>query len=90
MTTRRVVITGRVQGVGFRWTAATEAERIGVAGSIRNLADGTVEVVATGEVQAVDRFTEWLRVGPQGARVDDIETEDLPDADPAPAGFRIL
>lgn len=90
MTTRRVVIRGRVQGVGFRWTAATEAERIGVAGTIRNFDDGAVQVVVVGDPEPVDRFTEWLRVGPPGARVDDIETQDLPDADPPPTGFRIL
>ncbi len=86
---RRVVISGRVQGVGFRWSAATEAERLGVAGSIRNLEEGSVEAELGGEPDAVEQFTEWLRVGPPGARVDDLEIEELPDEDSASAGFRI-
>ena len=86
---RRVVISGRVQGVGFRWSAATEAERLGVSGSIRNLDEGSVEAQLAGEQDAVEQFTEWLRVGPPGARVDDLEIEDLPDGDGASPGFRI-
>ena len=86
---RRVVISGRVQGVGFRWSAATEAERLGVSGSIRNLGEGNVEADISGEPDAVEHFTEWLRVGPPGARVDDLEIEDLPDDDPEGSGFRI-
>ena len=86
---RRVVISGRVQGVGFRWSAATEAERLGVSGSIRNLDEGNVEAEVSGEPDAVAHVIEGLRVGPPGARVDDLEIEDLPDGDSAPAGFRI-
>lgn len=86
---RRIVITGRVQGVGFRWTAASEAERLGVGGSIRNLDDGNVEAELAGESDAVEQLIEWLRVGPAGARVDDLHIEDLPDDADAPDGFRI-
>ena len=76
---RRVVISGRVQGVGFRWSAAIEAERLGVGGSIRNLQEGFVEAEIWGEPDAVEQFTEWLRVGPTTARVDDIVIEELLD-----------
>jgi acylphosphatase len=86
---RRVVVTGRVQGVGYRWTAATEAERLGVRGSIRNLDDGEVEATLVGDPEAVGELIEWMRVGPAGARVDDVEIEDLPDDGSAPTGFRI-
>jgi acylphosphatase len=86
---RRIVVSGRVQGVGFRWSATTEAERIGVSGSIRNRDDGSVEAEVAGEQDAVERFTEWMRVGPAGARVDDLELEDLPDDGDAGGGFRI-
>jgi acylphosphatase len=86
---RRVVISGRVQGVGFRWSAATEAERLGVSGSIRNLEEGSVEAELAGEPDAVEQFTEWLRVGPPGARVDDLEIEELPDDATGEPGFRI-
>lgn len=86
---RRIVITGRVQGVGFRWSAATEAERLGVTGSIGNLDDDGVEVEAAGEPDAVEHFIEWLRVGPPGARVDDLELEELPEGEDDVSGFRI-
>jgi acylphosphatase len=86
---RRVVVSGRVQGVGFRWSAATEAERLGVSGSIRNLDEGIVEAELVGEPDAVERFTEWMRVGPPGARVDDLEVEELPDGATGEPGFRI-
>jgi acylphosphatase len=85
---RRVVVSGRVQGVGFRWSAATEAERLGVSGSIRNLDDGSVEAEVAGEPDAVEQFTEWMRVGPAGARVDDLEHEDMA-GDGDSAGFLI-
>lgn len=87
---RRMRITGRVQGVGFRWSAIAEAERCGVSGRIRNLDDGSVEADATGEPDAVEHFTEWMRVGPPGARVDDVEIEELLDHDQGGSdGFRI-
>jgi acylphosphatase len=76
---RRVVVSGRVQGVGFRWSAAAEAERLGVTGSIRNLQEGFVEAEVSGEPSAVEHFTEWLRVGPTGARVDNVVIEELLD-----------
>jgi acylphosphatase len=86
---RRIVVSGRVQGVGYRWTAASEAERLGVSGSIRNLDDGSVEAELAGEPDALEEFTEWMRVGPPGARVDDLETEELPESDSPSPGFRI-
>ncbi len=91
---RRVIVSGRVQGVGYRWSAATEAERLGVSGSIRNLDDGSVEAEVRGEPDAVERFIEWMRVGPQGARVDDlsvdqVDGDELPDEGAAATGFRI-
>jgi acylphosphatase len=85
---RRVIVSGRVQGVGYRWTAATEAERLGVSGSIRNLEDGSVEAELAGEADAVEQFTEWMRVGPESARVDDLDIEEMPDGE-ATQGFRI-
>ena len=86
---RRVVISGRVQGVGLRWSAAAEAERLGVSGSIRNLQEGYVQAEISGEADAVEQFTEWLRVGPPTARVDDLVIEELLDLNPPPTGFRI-
>jgi acylphosphatase len=75
---RRMVVHGRVQGVGFRWSCIREADRLGVRGWVRNRPDGTVEAVAEGEVDAVERFVEWLRTGPRPARVDRVEVADEP------------
>lgn len=78
---RRVVVGGRVQGVFFRDTCRSEAERLGVAGSARNLSDGRVEVVAEGRAYDVDRLIAWCRRGPDGARVDGLEVTDEPPKD---------
>jgi acylphosphatase len=66
---RRFVISGRVQGVGFRWFARDAATREGVAGWVTNLADGRVEAFVEGEEEAVVRLERKLRTGPPGARV---------------------
>ncbi len=67
-----VTVSGRVQGVGMRWATATQAERAGVAGWVRNLSDGRVEVVLEGEDEAVGEVLRWLHGGPPGARVEDV------------------
>jgi acylphosphatase len=69
MAVTRVLVGGRVQGVGFRWAVMAEALRLGVAGWVRNLDDGRVEVHAQGEAGAVAALSGWLRSGPPGARV---------------------
>ncbi|HSS38414.1 MAG TPA: acylphosphatase [Polyangia bacterium] len=63
------VVRGRVQGVGFRATAAHEARRLGLKGWVRNQLDGTVEVLAGGDGAAVDQLAAWLKQGPHGAHV---------------------
>jgi acylphosphatase len=68
-----VVVRGRVQGVGFRWFARKTAERLGLAGWVKNLADGSVEVVAEGDQSALDAFRQALRSGPRGAAVDAVD-----------------
>ncbi len=68
-------IRGRVQGVGFRYHTRTQAVTLGVYGWVRNEPDGSVSVVAEGPEQAVQSFSNWLRKGPPGARVDDIHIE---------------
>jgi len=70
-------IVGKVQGVYFRHSARIEAERLGVRGIARNLADGSVEVVARGEVAAVLSLYEWLKRGPVQARVDAVKELEL-------------
>jgi acylphosphatase len=78
-----VRVRGRVQGVGFRQAAADEARRLGLTGYVKNaLARDTVECEVQGTPEAVERFLEWVRVGPPLARVDALETELRPDGPP--------
>lgn len=69
---RRLVVSGRVQGVGFRWFTQDAAVREGVTGWVRNLPDGRVGVYVEGEREAVDRVERAIRTGPRGARVLDV------------------
>lgn len=66
----RFVVSGRVQGVGFRYSAAAQARRLGLAGWVRNRADGAVEGLASGPPSKLDSFRDWLRAGPPSAQVD--------------------
>lgn len=68
-----VVVKGRVQGVGFRYTAVDEARRGGVKGYVRNLADGSVEVLVEGERAMVESLVRFLHRGPRGALVLDVD-----------------
>jgi acylphosphatase len=72
----RVRVRGRVQGVFFRAEAQSRAESLGLGGSIRNLADGSVEAVFEGDEQRVQSMVEWCRRGPRGAEVDDVQTTE--------------
>ena len=74
---RHVIARGRVQGVGYRAWASARAERLGLAGWVRNRVDGTVEAVAEGEEAVVESFVAWCRRGPERARVDNVEVERL-------------
>ena len=65
----RLEITGRVQGVGYRWFARESARRLGLAGWVRNRADGAVEVAAEGEQTDLDAFVDELRRGPPSSHV---------------------
>jgi acylphosphatase len=73
---RRYRISGRVQGVGFRYFAEAAAAREGLHGWVRNLPGGDVEASAEGEAVAIERFEHALRTGPPNARVDHVEVED--------------
>lgn len=74
----RLRVHGLVQGVFFRASTRAEAERLGLVGWVRNLADGTVEAVADGPRSQLDALVDWCGRGPPGARVDrvDVEWED--------------
>jgi len=71
-------ILGRVQGVGFRWFAWNWATLEGLTGLVRNLADGSVEIVVEGDREALDRFEWKISSGPAGARIDHVEQETVP------------
>jgi acylphosphatase len=77
-----------VQGVFFRASAKREADRLGIQGYAKNLPDGRVEVLASGESQALDRFQAWLAKGPPMGRVDDLRCEET-DTTPG-GGFLVL
>jgi acylphosphatase len=79
---RRLIIGGRVQGVGFRYFTQEAAAREGVTGWVRNRPDGRVEAYIEGEAETVTRLERALRRGPPAARVDDVEAEsELPSGD---------
>jgi acylphosphatase len=85
---RRLLISGRVQGVGYRWSARRQAQELGLRGWVRNLPTGQVEALVDGEDAAVLAFLSWCEEGPPSARVSGVEVHDADDAE-APADFRV-
>lgn len=79
MSARHAVVHGRVQGVFYRASAEQEATRLGVTGWVRNLPDGTVELLVEGDDAAVDRMLEWAGRGPARAEVTRVEVQDRPE-----------
>lgn len=73
-----VRISGKVQGVFFRYSAKLEANRLGLAGWIRNCEDGDVQTTVEGPRQRVGEFVAWCRVGPPAATVSDVEVNESP------------
>ena len=78
MTSVRFLVSGRVQGVGFRWFVRQRASALGLAGWAANLPDGRVEVVAAGAADAMARLETALREGPAAAAVAAVERGDGP------------
>jgi acylphosphatase len=77
LAARHCLISGRVQGVGYRYFASRLAAEYQLCGSVRNLPDGGVEVCIQGEEKTLDRMISFLRVGPPGARVDRIQVREV-------------
>jgi acylphosphatase len=87
---RRIVVTGQVQGVGYRWFARETARALGVTGWVRNMPDGTVVLEVRAPEAVVLRFAAALRVGPVSARVEDVVVHDRADGVPLPARFVVV
>ena len=85
---RRYVVSGRVQGVGFRLFVRDAAVREGIHGLVRNLPEGAVEIEAHGDHEALIRFERAIRRGPAGARIDDVLVDPAPPSE-RHQGFRI-
>ncbi len=83
----RCIVTGRVQGVWFRDSTRRQAESLGLSGSAINLADGSVEVIAGGEPEALAQLKRWLHRGPPQARVDQVDCQSWNG--PVSSGFDI-
>jgi acylphosphatase len=77
MITRRYIVRGRVQGVGFRYFARRLADAFDIRGYVRNASDGSVEIVASGSAENLRSFREQVEIGPSGARVDAVVAEEL-------------
>lgn len=88
MVSFRLRVTGRVQGVGFRYAMQSEAARRGLSGWVRNRRDGSVEALIQGEAAAVEAFVDWARRGPPGARVDALRSDAAAGETPL-AGFEL-
>jgi acylphosphatase len=86
--TRRFLVRGRVQGVGFRWFVEREAHILGVAGWVRNNSDSSVEVLAQGTRDQLSGLRSRLQQGPRAARVDDVQESEA-KAVPGLTTFRI-
>ncbi len=85
MTTMRVRVEGKVQGIGFRAYTVRQAIALNLKGWVRNRTDGTMEAFVTGEVKDVERFVQSCMKGPEGARVANIDL--VADTDPGSEGF---
>jgi acylphosphatase len=89
MVAKRLEITGRVQGVGFRYSMQSEAARRGVSGWVRNRRDGSVEALLQGEDAAVEALVAWARQGPAGALVTQVRVLPADGEQAVHAGFEL-
>ncbi|MCK5029050.1 MAG: acylphosphatase [Bacteroidales bacterium] len=74
----RINIYGKVQGVGFRYSALQKANEIGIYGFVKNRTDGSVYIEADGETEILELFILWLKGGPSWSRVDEVKVNDIP------------
>lgn len=74
----KILVRGHVQGVGFRWSAAREAQKRGITGLVKNLSDGSVYLEAEGSLNQLQPFVEWCKKGPGFGFVESVEAESCP------------
>ncbi|WP_454930588.1 acylphosphatase [Actinomyces israelii] len=86
--TVRALVSGQVQGVGFRWYCTEEAQSLGLVGRVSNLPDGDVKVLVQGPADAVSQLVAWLYCGPRWARVDDVRLTELPPGSLSASSFQ--
>ena len=84
---KRILVAGRVQGVGFRFATKERALLLGLTGWVRNTSDGSVEILASGSTAALNSFEAWLWQGPPASRVTQVKTTAV-EVDPV-FGFAI-
>jgi len=84
-----IVVRGRVQGVGFRYSTVDEARAVGVRGWIRNEADGSVRIAAAGTPEQIEALKRWCGHGPARARVDDLEVVPRDGGSDLPLPFEV-
>ncbi|WP_109830196.1 acylphosphatase [Reichenbachiella versicolor] len=75
---RSLIIKGKVQGVFYRASTIAQAQKLGLNGWVRNLSNGDVEVKMYGETEKLDDLTVWCKVGPEMARVEEVNMEEIP------------
>ena len=86
---KHIVVTGLVQGVGFRYFTVTQARRLGVQGWVRNCRDGSVELEAQGSSDAVQALVEQLAIGPRWSEASHVAVQDMPIIDETARAFGV-
>jgi acylphosphatase len=85
-----ITVTGRVQGIFMRAEARQKALELGLAGWVRNENDGSVTICAQGQREELEKFADWCRIGPQGARVDSLKVDYNKNPSKMLKGFEIV